>query len=73
MMHKSKLLEDLENYDPHPSEALQRKIDFFITPYNSRVQMGKYMTFDKPEPVNMEARRSQSLDISEPFDAVGES
>ena len=35
--------------------------------------MGKYMSFDEPEPFNnLEDRRSKSLKIREPFDAIGE-
>jgi len=30
----SKLMMELEDYDPQPSAELQRKIDFYITPYN---------------------------------------
>ena len=60
--HKSKLLNDLENYDPQPSAELQRKIDFYITPYNKDLLVGKHMTFDEPEQIIWDGR-SRSTDL----------
>ena len=44
------------NFNPLPSDETQKKIDYFITPYNSVKVVTKFMDFNKKEvqgPVNL--------------------
>ena len=42
----SQILRNLENYSIEPSKNLQRKLDYFFSPYGSRLHYEKYMKFE---------------------------
>ena len=42
----SQLLKELKNYSIQPSENLQRKLDYYFSPYGTVIQNEKYMKFD---------------------------
>lgn len=48
-LKESKLMNELLNYKVEPNEKLKRKIDYYITPYNNRIQCGRGMTFSDDE------------------------
>ena len=51
-MMERDIQKELKEYDIQPSEEIQRKIDFYLTPYVSNFQMNKWMTFtDEIDPV----------------------
>ena len=43
---KSIILENLEDYQTLPEENLEVKMDYFFSPYNSRLHYQKHMNFD---------------------------
>lgn len=43
---KTKLLASMYDYNIVPGEKLKKRMDFFYTPYNSKFQMRKHMTFE---------------------------
>ena len=45
-MKDSRIQKELNNYDPTPSAEVQRKIDYYITPYSNSYQIHKWMTFN---------------------------
>ena len=42
-------MNDLMHYKLEPAPELKRKIDYYITPYNNRIQCGRGMTFGDDE------------------------
>lgn len=46
---ESKMFDELLNYKLEPSEKIRRKIDYFITPYNSQFCCTRGMTFSEDE------------------------
>ena len=41
------LLQSMYDYSIVPSEKIQKRMDFFYTPYNSKFLLRKHMTFDE--------------------------
>lgn len=46
---KSRILEELKDYNLLPSSAIEAKVDYFLTPYNKTLYYNKYMKFDSDE------------------------
>lgn len=60
----SKIQDELNNYDITPSEELQRKIDYYITPYSRSYQVHKWMTFDDEEKSKIPDKKTGFIDNS---------
>ena len=58
MMTKSEAERHL-NFNPLPNDETQKKIDYFITPYNRMKVVTKFMNFNEVEacePINLSSR-----------------
>ena len=54
----TELLQSMYDYSIVPSDKIQKRMDFFYTPYNTKFLLRKHMTFD-------EERHSRSMEALE--------
>ena len=46
---QTELLKSMYDYTIVPSDKIKKRMDFFYTPYNSKFQLRKHMTFEEEE------------------------
>ena len=44
----------LAKFNPHPSPSIQKKVEYFFLPYNSKVLGLKHMRFDSDKEVSFD-------------------